>query len=72
MNIPEEPPTIITQRAAGIDHTYKLIGERPHLNRHGNLTRVLTWRGKCCICGIPFVCFTPLKGSRYMVRTCQL
>lgn len=51
-------------------HTYRFVGARPHVNRLGVPSWVVTWQGTCAACGGKFEVTTGVQVNRSLNRRC--
>jgi hypothetical protein len=57
------------QTADGITHSYRLIDRSSYTNKRGRMVDVLTWEGKCPVCGNAFTTTSGPK-TRWITRNC--
>lgn len=62
--------TIRQHGAGGRGFTYELVATEPYTRPSGTASAVLTWRGRCAVCSVPFDVSSGRKPHRYLVRTC--
>ena len=60
----------LRQRTRQGMHAYTLKAVAPYTTRAGSPSIVLTWEGRCAVCGQPFVIRTGRKPNRWITRTC--
>lgn len=61
--------TITQTGLGGRVFVYRLLGIEPYVRRNGAETILLSWEGRCTICGDAFIAKSGRK-PRYLVRTC--
>lgn len=72
MNSPKYKPGDVLRQTGrdGQRYQYVMEGERPHIRKDGQESRVVTWRGNCGVCGSPFLTTSGAEPRPHMRRSC--